>query len=157
MAFTIHFKQTTSDPKTAEKKFVANIDYEKQCTPYEALDDLNGYVIIDYDSNVMGCNYAEYDGKKYFVTDRIRQPGQKLQVKLRIDSLSTYWGQINQCEAIVRTTTQIPDDDHKETGWTKMIQGDRMIYSYQVTHATDPYERPALDYDPGHFYMSIYG
>ena len=150
MAFSIHFKQTTSDPKTAEKKFVENIDYEKTCTPYEALDDLNGYVIIDYDANVMGCNYAEYDSKKYFVTDRIRQPGQKLQVRLRIDSLSTYWGQINQCEAIVRTTSNVG-------GWTKMIQGDRMIYSYQVTHATDPYERPALDYDPGHFYMGIYG
>lgn len=150
MAFSIHFKQTTSDPKTAEKKFVANIDYEKTCTPYEALDDLNGYVIIDYDSNVMGCNYAEYDGKKYFVTDRVRQPGQKLQVRLRIDSLSTYWEQINQCQAMVRTSSD-------SNGWTKMIQGDRMIYAYQVTHATDPKERPALDYDPGHFYMGIYG
>lgn len=156
MAFSIHFKQTTSDPKTAIKQFVENIDYEKTCTPYEALDDLNGYVIIDYDPNVMTCNYAEYDSKKYFVTNRIRQPGQKLQVRLRIDSLSTYWGQINQCEAIVRTTTQ-NDEENKLTGWTRMIQGDRMIYSYHVTHATDPYERPALDYDPGHFYMGIYG
>ena len=149
MSFEINFKQTTSDPKTAIKAFESD-PIQKECTPYEALDDLNGYVIIDYDPNVMGCNYAEYDGKKYFVTDRIRQPGQKLQVKLRIDSLSTYWGQIEDCQAMVRTTSN-------DGGWTKMIQGDRMIYSYQVTHATDPYERPALDYDPGHFYMGIYG
>lgn len=149
-SFTIGFNTTKSDPKTAIKTFESD-PIQKQCTPYEALDDLNGYVIIDYDPNVMGCNYAEYDGKKYFVTDRIRQPGQKLQVKLRIDSLSTYWGQINQCQAMVRTSSA-------SNGWTKMIQGDRMIYSYQVTHATDPATFTSdIDFDKGHFYMGIYG
>lgn len=155
MAFSIHFKQTTSDPKTAIKQFVENIDYEKTCTPYEALDDLNGYVIIDYDPNVMTCNYAEYDSKKYFVTDRIRQPGQKLQVQLRVDSLSTYWTWIKQCRAVVRTTT-----DTK--GWSRYMRGNRLVQSYNVTHAAqDPLigTRPFSDLDFGktHLYMGIYG
>lgn len=155
MAFSIHFKQTTSDPKTAEKKFVENIDYEKTCTPYEALDDLNGYVIIDYDPDIMGCNYAEYDGKKYFVTDRVRQPGQKLQVQLRVDSLSTYWTHIKQCRAVVRTTTDT-------NGWSRYMRGNRLVQSYNVTHAAqDPLigTRPFSDLDFGntHLYMGIYG
>lgn len=149
-SFTIEFKVNTSDPKTAEKTFDPAKKYQKNCTPYEALDDLNGFVIIDYDPNVMECNYAEYDSKQYFITDRIRQPGHKLQIKLRIDSLSTYWTSIKECEALVNTTT-----DYR--GWTEMIQGDRLIYAYGINHATQTGHRPSLDYDPGHFYMAIYG
>lgn len=149
-SFEIEFKVNKSDPKTAEKTFDPDKKYKKNCTPYEALDDLNGFVIIDYDPNVMACNYAEYDSKQYFITDRIRQPGHKLQIRLRIDSLSTYWTQIKECNAMVNTTTD-------DKGWTEMIQGDRLIYAYGINHATQTGNRPSLDYDPGHFYMAIYG
>ena len=148
MAFEINFRTTTSDPKTAVKAFESD-PIQKTCTPYEALDDLNGYVIIDYDANVMGCNYAEYDGKKYFVADRIRQPGQKLQVRLRIDSLSTYWYYIAQCSAVVRTTTDT-------NGWSRYMQGNRLVQSYNVTHAAQG-SYSNLDFDSTHLYMGIYG
>ena len=153
-SFTIDFKKTTSDPKTAIKIFESD-HYEKACTPYEALDDLNGYVIIDYDSNVMGCNYAEYDGKKYFVTDRIRQPGQKLQVQLRVDSLSTYWTEIKNCSAVVRTTTY-------SDGWSRYMQGNRLVQAYNVTHAAPNPEQGYvseydLDFATTHLFMGIYG
>jgi len=148
-SFTIEFRVNKSDPKTAEKTLDPNKKYQKPCTPYEALDDLNGFVIIDYDPNVMECNYAEYDSKQYFVTDRIRQPGQKLQISLRIDSLSTYWDQIKTCQALLATTTN-------SDGWTRQMQGDRLILSWGLTHAAQD-TASTLDFDTDNFYLGIYG
>lgn len=155
---TVTFKTCTSNPKTAEKEFdqregktieVPNVQ------PFERLDDLTGTLILEYNDAIEASNYCEFEGMKYFITGKARDIGERLVLTLKLDALSTYWGQIKKCEAIVRTTTQ-NDDKDKLAGWTRLIQGDRMIYSYQVTHATPPY-KSELDFDEGHFYMGIYG
>lgn len=149
MAFNIYFKKTTSDPKTAVKVFEGNA-IEKTCTPYAELDDLNGYVIIDYTAAILDYNYAEYGGKSYFITDRTRDIGGKMKVFLKVDSLSTYWNQIKECDAVVNTTTD-------SNGWTAMVQGNRMIYAYGVNHGLTLPTEAWIDFDDAHFYMGIYG
>lgn len=148
---TVTFKKCTSNPKTADKSFEEDATREVQnVQPFERLDDLTGTLILEYDPEIEACNYAEFEGMKYFITGKARDIGSRLVLTLKLDALSTYWEKIMKCEAIVRTTTDT-------NGWSKMIQGDRMVYSYQLTHASDQIDDGALDFDPRHFFMGIYG
>lgn len=155
-SFTITLEKTTSDPKQAVKSIVPESAVTKDCTPYETLDDLNGYVILDYDSTLMDKNYAQYDGKFYFVTDRTRDIGHKMKIFLRIDSLSTYWNQIKECDAVVNTTTN-PSDPLNTSGWTANVQGNRLVYCWSVNHASQVDQSQIIDFSPNQFYMGIYG
>lgn len=151
---TVTFKECTSNPKTAVKSFnpaEGKTIVKNNVQPFERLDDLTGNLILEYDPDIERLNYCEFDdGMKYFITGKARDIGNRLILTLRLDALSTYWSSIQECNAMVNTTTD-------SNGWTEMIQGDRLLYAYGINHATQTGKRPSIDYDPGHFYMAIYG
>lgn len=145
----VTFKTCTSNPKTAEKSFSGAGIVVQNVQPFERLDDLTGTLILGYDATIEACNYCEFEGMKYFITGKARDIGNRLVLTLRLDALSSYWNQIKKCPAVVRTTT---DTD----GWSRYMQGNRLVQSYNVTHAAQG-AFSNLDFDSTHLFMGIYG
>lgn len=56
--------------------------------PYEPLDDLNGFIIIDYIHD--SFNFVTFEGKTYFVESKERLEGRNYKINLHIDVLTTY-------------------------------------------------------------------
>lgn len=82
--------------------------------PYQPLSDLTGTVLIPYKIKVgndyvilEGANYAKLNGKYYFITDRVLEPGGKLRLYLKIDVLMTYAEQIKNCPAVNRRSANL--------------------------------------------------
>ena len=71
--------------------------------PYEALDDLSGYVVLDYDGS-----YEEYNGaflgdtgKFYTITSKELLTGHRIRLNLRVDVMKTYQDEITSCTGIL--------------------------------------------------------
>jgi hypothetical protein len=102
MPLTLKLYQCTDERKKINK----NINDENvaktinNVTPYEALSDLEGYVIIDYDADVFDLNYAKLENSYYFITDRERLIGNKMKLYLKMDALFTYKTDVLRCPAI---------------------------------------------------------
>ena len=69
--------------------------------PYNDFDDNNPYLIIAYNSAIEDCNYCIIDGVKYFIETPIKNIGNRLELRLTKDLLSTYAAELMQCNAII--------------------------------------------------------
>lgn len=96
---TITLLSCNDSPIKVNKAFtiVATLTTTK---PYEPLNDLEGFVIIDYTAS--NFNYVLINGKYYFVTSREKLNGRNLQLNLKEDVLSTWK---NFCNSV----TVLPD------------------------------------------------
>lgn len=90
MASSITLYSVTDDPKVVDKTLGSAQAGPLSCTPYEPLSDIEGYVILAYNSTRKGSNYALLDGKYYYITDREMLTGGQLKLKLKVDVLKTY-------------------------------------------------------------------
>lgn len=96
---------------------------EISTTPYEPLDDLNGYVILDYNEAYDDYNKAQLYGKYYTITSREKDTGQRVRLNLTVDVMKTYADEIASCNVIVkRTGSPPPDGDREANGWNALIQ-----------------------------------
>lgn len=116
-------------------------------TPYQPLDDLNGYVILDYNESYNDYNKAELYGKYYTITSRVKDIGHKIRLNLTVDVMKTYEDEIKNCEVIVqRTGTPPPEGNRESNGWNALIQDARNVIQANdgvIEVAFDP------DYDNG--------
>lgn len=90
---------TTSNPKALTKNLTGGIQIQT-INPYEALSDLDGYVIIAYNADYENINYAAYDGDYYFVTDREKLIGGKMKLYLHMDVLMSFKTDIENCPMV---------------------------------------------------------
>lgn len=101
---------------------------EISTTPYEPLDDLNGYVILDYNESYNNYNKAQLYGKYYTITSREKDVGQKMRLNLKVDVMKTYASEIATCDVIVkRTGSPPPNGDREANGWNALIQDARNV------------------------------
>lgn len=56
--------------------------------PFEDFSEQNPYLIIEYNASIYGCNYAKIDGHFYFITDRVLQNGNRMQLTCKKDVLT---------------------------------------------------------------------
>ena len=90
---------TQSNPKALTKNLTGGIQIQT-INPYEALSDLEGYVIVAYNADYENMNYAAYDGDYYFVTDREKLIGGKLKLYMRMDVLMSFKTGIEKCPMV---------------------------------------------------------
>jgi hypothetical protein len=90
---------TTSNPKALNKDLTNSIQIET-IKPYEPVSDLEGYVIVDYNSAYENMNYAAYDNDYYFITDREKIIGGKMKLYLRMDVLMSFRNDIVNCPIV---------------------------------------------------------
>lgn len=143
---TITLYKCADDPDTLNKTFSNALS--KNGTPYEPVDDLNGYVILDYFSDIESYNAASItftSGKKtkyYTITSRTPEPGQKVRVNLSCDVLKAYETEIANIEGILCRTS-----NNEWTNYT--IQDGKAVYqsnrtTINVTLAELDYEENAV-------------
>lgn len=96
-------------------------------TPYEPLDDLNGYVILDYNESYNDYNKAELYGKYYTITSRVKDIGHKIRLNLTVDVMKTYENELKSCEVIVSRTSGVPESDTATIGWNALLKDLRSV------------------------------
>lgn len=86
-------------------------------------DLLSPTFLLAYDATILaGYNYAEMDGRYYFITDVGGVLGGQLRISCKTDVLMTYKDQIMQCPIIV---------DRSSSNWNAYIQdNERGFYQY---------------------------
>lgn len=87
---TVNFYKYTGESKVVKKTLPEPAYTAQTVTPYRPLSDLTGELQLDYNSIYYDCNYADFDGKYYFITGRQTMPGQQMILTFRIDVLKTY-------------------------------------------------------------------
>lgn len=91
---------TTSNPKALNKDLTNGTNIET-IHPYEPVSDLEGYVIVNYNSTYEDMNYAAYDNDFYFIVDREKMIGGKMKLYLRMDVLMSFSTGIVNCPIVV--------------------------------------------------------
>lgn len=114
---TANFYHFMGDNKEVEKSLGEVIVSKETIRPYEPLDDISGTLLLEYSANIEGCNYCVYDGKNYFVTDKVREIGGKIRITLKSDVLMNYWSGAQNAIAIITRSaksgaqnTYLPDN-----------------------------------------------
>lgn len=107
----VKFYDYTDNPIVLHKKIDGNDDTVAEplrtlttVIPYEPLSDLEGYLILEYDSYVERANYCYFEERYYFIKDREKLIGGKLRLTLRVDVLKTYEGSIGHIDVVCRRT-----------------------------------------------------
>jgi hypothetical protein len=95
---------TTSNPKALNKDLTNGTNIET-IKPYEPVSDLEGYVIVNYNSAYENMNYAAYDNDFYFITDREKMIGGKMKLYLRMDVLRSFKDNIVNCDCVLDRAT----------------------------------------------------
>lgn len=109
------------------------------CTPYEPLSDLSGYVILEYDATKYTKNYAKYNNKFYFIYDRELMIGEKMKLFMRVDSLNTYQVGILKSPIIPKRSSSI---------YNSWIYDEQMPFEVAATsYSIPPKGRAGIDYD----------
>lgn len=87
--------------------------------PFEPLSPLTGQLLIAYDPVVYAANYAKFENKYYFVTDRELLTGGRMRLICRVDVLKTYAEQIAGLRVMCRRSglpikqqQYLPDDKY---------------------------------------------
>ena len=114
----------TSDPNALVPDYTNEYPTvgEIPTTPYEPLDDLNGYVILDYNESYNDYNKAELYGKYYTITSRVKDIGHKMRLNLEVDVMKTYADEIKDCFAVIeRTSADQVNLGEKKIGWNSYL------------------------------------
>lgn len=85
--------------------------------PFEPLSPLTGQLLLEYDATIYAANYAKFDGKYYFITDRELLTGGRMRLFCRVDVLKTYASAIGGLRVMCRRSglpimqqQYLPDD-----------------------------------------------
>ena len=136
MAWTLNLYKCSDDPRIVAKN-VGTVQASVSCTPYEPISDTDGYVIIEYNATRQECNYAELNGKYYYVTGREMLTGQRIRISLHVDVLMSKWSSFKEAYGIVRQNAD-PDEDKMNAYMSNSavkISADPLIYSFNIGSA----------------------
>ena len=91
MAIAVNFWRFAGSPKRIDKVLSATPDLVKNAvTPFEPLDELSGYIIMEYNDIYKEMTMAGIGWKYYHITDRTALPGGRIRLDLSVDVLYTY-------------------------------------------------------------------
>ena len=140
MSFTCEF-YNYSGPPNKIKTDLDNSVGSKAWSPYQAVSELHGFIILDYDSGLEAANYvkvyqmqgeAEINVRYCYIEDWIKNTGGQLQLRLELDPLMTFQTEILNTDAYVFRTSQHPSDtDPPGPGYNMYINDSkipRVIY-----------------------------
>lgn len=106
MAFTLYLGNTPDDTIVVNKTTTFTI--EKTISPLDTVDTLNPYIIVDYSSSIMNCNYAkipDFNERYYFVRPELLTAG-RIGLTLTVDPLMSWYNR-GQSSGIKDITTTI--------------------------------------------------
>lgn len=115
MAIAVNFWRYAGSPKRIDKVLPATPDLVKNAvTPFEPLDELSGYIIMEYNDIYKEMTMAGIGWKYYHITDRTALPGGRIRLDLRVDVLYTYRSgvlaaPVHGIRSAVMQTPYIPD------------------------------------------------
>ena len=107
MSFTATFYSITDPPNKIDKTLGTAVYTASDCTPFEAVSDLHGSILINWDAAIETANYAVVTGNRNlycFVKDIVKEIGGRARVILDIDPLTTNAGELKNCNCICETT-----------------------------------------------------
>lgn len=91
MATTVNFWRYSGSPKRIDKALAATPDMTRNAvTPFEPLDELRGYLIMEYNDDYYEMTMAGIGWKYYHITDRTALTGGRIRLDLSVDVLYTY-------------------------------------------------------------------
>lgn len=85
----ISFYSYSGDNKIVDKS-LTSITTVTDAHPFEPLSALTGQLILEYKQTVYDANYAKFNDRYYFVTDRELLIGGKMRLICKIDVLMTF-------------------------------------------------------------------
>lgn len=104
----VYIGKTKNDPRTIGKTidWITDTNGKKayKCDAYSPCDILNPTIILNYDSSILSCNYAEiptFGNRKYFIKDKSVEPGKLMYLTLVVDALETYAKGIKNSPGII--------------------------------------------------------
>ena len=87
--------------------------------PFEPLSPLTGQLLLEYDVTIYAANYAKFNDKYYFITDRELLTGGRMRLFCRVDVLKTYTDAIMGITVLCRRSglpikqqQYLPDDKY---------------------------------------------
>ena len=89
------FYNYTGNPKKIKKDLGTGTNVSN-FKPFEDFSEQSPYLIIGYNATIYGCNYAKIDGHFYFITDRVLQVGNRMQLTCKKDVLTDILTNANQ-------------------------------------------------------------
>jgi len=146
---TITLYKCANDPDTLNKTF--SDASNRNGTPYEAIDDLNGYVILDYTTDIESYNAASLTignrTKYYTITSRAPEPGNKVRVNLSCDVLTTYKTEVLNIGGILSRTA---DKDYNA-----FVVDNKATFQSNFTTVTVPLAN--ITYDSSKIILAVIG
>lgn len=109
-ALNVFIGSTSDDPRKLDKTITwlvqsgTTTPFEFKCYITGNCDILNPTLVLAYDSNVVGSNYANipsWGNRYYFITSIQVIPGGKMMLSLSVDVLKTYETAIKECYCCV--------------------------------------------------------
>lgn len=108
MSFTADFYKNDDDPKVVNKT-LGNAITSATCSPYGTVDIVAPVLELDYNANVLECNYCYISdfNRYYFINDISVSPANKMIVSCSVDVLKTYSGSIGNLKACITRSESI--------------------------------------------------
>ena len=168
MAFSVDFGQCSDAPEVLKKN--PDFDISTTCTPWEALSDLTGKIIVAYDSGIEMRNYAhvyaknvsQYEGRERYcwIRDFEKVPGGQMALTLEIDPLMTYYDEIiKQDIEVTRCAKQANTDSM--SGYNSMLHDPEIETTVQRSYREFPFKLTAGDmkfvYPPDQYILAVIG
>ena len=122
----VNFYNVADDPDTIGKTLGTAV-HSATVNPFEAIDDLNYRVIMDYSAALDAANYAEADSRYYFITDRTKITGGRIELICAIDVLETYASGIANLHVIVQRTAADPETSADGIGWNSLLDDQKIV------------------------------
>lgn len=120
MSLSITLYTSTADPKEVDKssKLTQIGSAAITATPTNDIDILNPVVVLNYNSNYIGANYAYIPAfeRYYYINDKSVKPGQAITLTMSVDPLMSFKSSILGCKACVTRSesvggpTEVNDD-----------------------------------------------
>lgn len=114
MAFSLKFYNVSDPPNKLDKTIGTQIASCATVRPFEAVSELTGNFLIDYNAKINGCNYCycqEVD-KYYYITDIQMETAQRMIISVKVDVLKTYASGIKSSPIYVTRAEQQATEDN---------------------------------------------
>ena len=112
MGYSITFYNVLDPPNKIKKNLGNAIGATGVCSPWEAVSDLSGSVLTNYNAAVESANYCHVAGdgrdRYCYIKDFEKVPGGQMRVHMEVDPLVTFQDEILACDAYVFRTSQQP-------------------------------------------------
>lgn len=162
MSFTCEFYNYSGPPNKIIKNLGRQLS-SKACSPYQAVSELHGFIILEYNPDLEAANYvkvyqmqgeAQINVRYCYIEDWIKNTGGQLQLRLELDPLMTFQSEILNTEAYVFRTSQQPAAGEKPGPGYNMFMNDNKIPL--VAYDLVTVRGPGTNYDVVTFEASDY-